>query len=551
MTEMPDMNPKRYLKKDPDWWRGAVIYQIYPRSFQDSNGDGVGDLLGIAQRLPYVASLGVDAVWISPFFRSPMHDFGYDVSDYCDVDPMFGNLSDFDVVIETAHMLGLKVLMDLVMSHSSIEHPWFKESRSSKDNPRANWYVWADAKPDGTPPNNWLSIFGGSSWQWDPTRCQYYLHNFLSDQPDMNFHEPQLQDALLDVARFWLDRGVDGFRLDTVNFYTHDKELRDNPALAPEERNPITAPAVNPYTWQNHLYDKTQPENLDFLARLRTLMNDYDAAAVGEIGEDQRGLEVLGDYTRGDRHLHMSYAFELLSDHAPTATYIKTVMDDMEEKAPGGWACWAFSNHDVVRHITRWGITEDAARLYTTLMMCLRGSACLYQGEELGLPEAEVAFEDLQDPYGKRFWPAFKGRDGSRTPMVWEPDTLNGGFSESMRPWLPVSHAHLGRTVAAQEKDPLAILHHYRRAISFRHNHPALMKGEISEVNCIGTVLTFHRCLEDEELFCAFNIGDEPVTIDAPEGRWHQVGGELGSAGPLPDGKLHFGRWQPVLALKM
>ncbi|NIY98848.1 alpha-glucosidase, partial [Salipiger sp. HF18] len=304
MTDMPDMSSATLLKKDPDWWRGAVIYQIYPRSFQDSNGDGVGDLLGIAKRLPHIASLGVDAVWISPFFRSPMADFGYDVSDYCDVDPMFGTLSDFDVVIDTAHKLGLKVLMDLVMSHSSIEHPWFKESRSSKDNPRANWYVWADAQLDGTPPNNWLSIFGGSAWQWDPTRCQYYLHNFLTEQPDLNFHEPALQDTLLDVAEFWLHRGVDGFRLDTVNFYTHDKQLRNNPPLAPEERNPITAPAVNPYTWQNHLYDKTQPENLEFLARLRTLMNRYNAAAVGEIGEDQRGLEVLGDYTRGDQHLH-------------------------------------------------------------------------------------------------------------------------------------------------------------------------------------------------------------------------------------------------------
>ena len=433
MTDTPDMTAKRHLKKDPDWWRGAVIYQIYPRSFQDSNGDGVGDLLGIAQRLPYVASLGVDAVWISPFFRSPMHDFGYDVSDYCDIDPMFGSLSDFDTVIETAHALGLKVLMDLVISHSSIEHPWFKESRSSRDNPRANWYVWADAKPDGTPPNNWLSIFGGSSWQWDPTRCQYYLHNFLTEQPDLNFHEPEVQQELLDVTKFWLDRGVDGFRLDTVNFYFHDEHLRDNPALAPEDRNPITAPAVNPYTWQNHLYDKTQPENLDFLARLRTLMNEYDAAAVGEVGEDQRGLEVLGEYTRGDDHLHMSYAFELLSDHAPTAAFIKQVMDDMEQKAPGGWACWAFSNHDVVRHISRWNIPEAAARLYTTLMMCLRGSACIYQGEELALPEAELAFEDLQDPYGKRFWPAFKGRDGARTPMVWDPNAHNGGFSSAMR----------------------------------------------------------------------------------------------------------------------
>ncbi|AWI83464.1 alpha-glucosidase [Alloyangia pacifica] len=536
--------------EDRDWWRGAVIYQVYPRSFQDSNGDGVGDLLGISRRLPHIASMGVDAVWISPFFRSPMKDFGYDVSDYCDVDPMFGSLADFDVLIETAHKLGLKVLIDLVMSHSSDQHPWFQESRSSKDNPRANWYVWADAKPDGTPPNNWLSIFGGSAWQWDTTRCQYYLHNFLTSQPDLNFHEPEVQKTLLDVAEFWLDRGVNGFRLDTVNFYVHDAKLRDNPALPPERRNPITAPAVNPYTWQEHLYDKTQPENLEFLAKLRKLMDRYNAAAVGEIGEDLRGLEVLGEYTSGNDHLQMSYAFELLSQRAPTAEYVKEVMDKVAEVAGGGWACWAFSNHDVERHVTRWGIGAAGARLYTTLMMCLRGSACIYQGEELALPEAVLAFEDLQDPYGIRFWPAFKGRDGCRTPMVWEPDAHHGGFSEG-KPWLPVSHEHLRMTVEDQEKDPAAILHHYRRAIAFRHAHAALSKGEITDLTATGNVLSFRRVAETEELFCAFNIGPDPAVIDAPAGKWQQVGVELGSTGTAPDGKFHLGPWQPALALRM
>jgi len=244
------LQPDHGLELNPDWWRGAVIYQIYPRSFQDSNGDGIGDLCGIVQRLPYIASLGVDAIWISPFFTSPMKDFGYDVSDYCDVDPMFGSLADFDAIIATAHNLGIKVLIDLVLSHSSDQHPWFKESRSSRDNPRANWYVWADPKPDGTPPNNWLSIFGGSAWAWDATRLQYYLHNFLTSQPDLNFHEPAVQQELLDVTRFWLERGVDGFRLDTINFYVHDYQLRDNPPLPPEQRNANIAPAVNPYNHQ-------------------------------------------------------------------------------------------------------------------------------------------------------------------------------------------------------------------------------------------------------------------------------------------------------------
>ncbi|WP_146585656.1 alpha-glucosidase [Puniceibacterium confluentis] len=536
--------------RDSDWWRGAVIYQIYPRSFQDSNGDGIGDLLGIAQRLPHVASLGVDAIWISPFFKSPMKDFGYDVSDYCDVDPMFGTLADFDILVQTAHRLGLKVLIDLVLSHSSEDHQWFRESRQSKDNAYANWYVWADAKPDGTPPNNWLSIFGGSAWQWEPSRCQYYLHNFLTEQPDLNFHEPEVQESLLNTARFWLDRGVDGFRLDTINFYVHDAQLRDNPALPPEKRNPITAPAVNPYTWQNHLYDKTQPENLAFLRKFRALLNQYNAAAVGEVGDDQRGLEILGEYTTGDDLMHMSYAFELLSDKVPTPDYITEVMNKIAEVAADGWVCWAFSNHDVPRHVSRWKLSDGAARCFSTLLMCLRGSVCLYQGEELALPEAEVAFEDLQDPYGKRFWPAFKGRDGCRTPMVWEPGHQNGGFSQG-HPWLPVSHDHLNRAVSTQEQDPAAILHHYRRAVAFRRAHTALAKGDIRDLGTEGSILHFVRTHGDERIFCAFNLSPDPASMAMPEGNWRQIGADLGSAGAAPDGNLHLGPWQPALSVRV
>ncbi len=549
MNKTADL-PTPDTQQDTDWWRGAVIYQIYPRSFQDSNGDGIGDLLGIAQRLPHVASLGVDAVWISPFFKSPMKDFGYDVSDYCDVDPMFGTLADFDILIGAAHRLGLKVLIDLVLSHSSQDHHWFRESRKDKDNDYANWYVWADAKPDGTPPNNWLSIFGGSAWQWEPSRCQYYMHNFLTEQPDLNFHEPKVQEALLNTAHFWLGRGVDGFRLDTINFYVHDAQLRDNPALPVEERNPITAPAVNPYTWQNHLYDKTQPENLDFLRKFRAVLNEYHAAAVGEVGDDQRGLEILGQYTAGDDLMHMSYAFELLSDHMPTPDYITGVMTKIAEVAADGWVCWAFSNHDVPRHISRWNLTDAGARCFTTLMMCLRGSVCLYQGEELALPESEVAFEDLQDPYGKRFWPAFKGRDGCRTPMVWEPSNQNGGFSQGF-PWLPVSHDHLNRAVSTQEQDPAAILHHYRRAVSFRHAHHALAKGSIDDLGTDGSILHFVRTQPDESIFCAFNLRHEPAVMEMPAGKWRQIGAELGSTGVAPDGRIHLGPWQPALLVRV
>ncbi|MFN3847514.1 MAG: alpha-amylase family glycosyl hydrolase, partial [Paracoccaceae bacterium] len=385
---------------EAEWWRGAVIYQIYPRSYQDSNGDGIGDLRGITERLDHIVSLGADAIWISPFFTSPMKDFGYDVSDYCDVDPMFGTLSDFDALMARARDLGLKVMIDLVLSHTSDAHPWFRESRKDRTNARADWYVWADPNGDGTPPNNWLSIFGGSAWQWDSRREQYYLHNFLTSQPDLNFHCDAVQDALLDVVRFWLERGVNGFRLDTINFYIADKYLRDNPPLPKALRNDTIAPGVNPYNHQLHLFDKNQPENLEFLKKFRAVLNPYNAAAVGEVGDAQRGLEIMAEYTSGGDKVQMCYPFEMLQPRRLTAAMLEDTFARMNAVAPDAWPCWAYSNHDTVRHITRWGLSDAAARTYTVLLMCLRGSLCLYQGEELGLPEAEIAFEELQDPYG-------------------------------------------------------------------------------------------------------------------------------------------------------
>lgn len=508
------------LAPDPDWWRGAVIYQIYPRSFQDSNGDGIGDLAGIISRLGHVANLGVDAIWLSPFFKSPMLDYGYDVSDYRDVDPMFGTLGDFDALIERAHALGLRVLIDLVLSHTSDKHPWFMESRTSRDNAKADWYVWADPKPDGTPPNNWLSIFGGSAWEWDGERMQYYLHNFLIEQPDLNFHCPAVQDELLAVARFWLERGVDGFRLDTVNFYVHDKQLRDNPALPPEERNDSTAPSVNPYNFQNHLYDKTQPENLDFLCRLRAVMDEFpNMTSVGEVGESQRGIEVQAEYTAGNELLHMCYGFDFLASAVPTGNSVAAVLETFQTIAPESWACWAFSNHDVVRHPSRWDLGAAAVRAFAALLMSLRGSICLYQGEELGLTEAYVAFEDLQDPYGKRFWPKFKGRDGCRTPIPWVQDNAVGGFSEG-RPWLPMAVEHLQKAVAVQDGTAESTLAFYRAMLAFRRAHPALVKGDLTIVASDPAGLSFLRSHEGEEMLCAFNLSGEARVLDFPEGNW-------------------------------
>lgn len=534
-----------------DWWRGAVIYQIYPRSFQDSTGNGVGDLAGIVQRLPYIASLGVDAIWISPFFTSPMNDFGYDISNYRDVDPMFGNLSDFDAIIQGAHAHGVRVMIDLVLSHSSDQHEWFEQSRQDAANDKSNWYVWADAKPDGTPPNNWLSIFGGSAWQWDTRRCQYYLHNFLASQPDLNFHEPAVQAELLDTATFWLERGVDGFRLDTINFYVHDQKLRDNPPLPSDQRNSTIAPAVNPYNHQEHLYDRNRPENIAFLERLRALMRPYNAAAVGEIGDAQRGLEILGEYTTGPDRMHMCYAFELLSGDRPTAQSVTDLFAHVDQVAADGWACWAYSNHDVVRHPTRWMLSQAGARCFATLLMCLRGSACIYQGEELGLGEAEIEFADLQDPYGIEFWPEFKGRDGCRTPMVWKQDNQNGGFSTGAETWLPVSPGHLTHSVASSEDNPDAPLHHYRHAIALRAKHNALADGEMIDTKATGDVLSFTRKNTAETIFCAFNLGDHTATIPLPTGQWRRIGADVGAAELTDMKSVTLGPWQVCLAAQI
>ena len=548
-TAQPEAgNPPQAV--DRDWWRGCVIYQVYPRSFQDTDGDGVGDLKGIARRLAYIAALGVDAIWISPFFRSPMRDFGYDVSDYRDVDPLFGTLADFDALVAEAHRLGLKVMIDEVISHTADSHPWFVESRSSRINPKSDWYVWADARPDGTPPNNWLSIFGGSAWQWDTRRQQYYLHNFLSGQPDLNFHNREVQDALLDITRFWLERGVDGFRLDTINFYFHSRGLENNPALPPEQRNDQTAPSVNPYNYQDHIYDKSRPENLAFLERFRALLDQYPpAAAVGEVGDSQRGLEIVAAYTEAGKRVQMCYAFDFLAPEKIGAGKVRQVLEDFGRVAAEGWSCWAFSNHDVVRHATRWARGEADPTAYlkvvSALLMSLRGSVCLYQGEELGLTEANLAFEDLRDPYGIRFWPEFKGRDGCRTPMVWEKAGGNGGFSD-VKPWLPVPAEHLAKAVDAQQGDESSLLEHYRRFLAFRRSHPALVRGDIEFLPGEGDVVAFARGEGNERLLCAFNLGSRPATLDLNAGQAAQPVSGHGFSGEAEGGRIRlagYGAW--------
>ena len=544
-------------KKAPNdnWWRGGVIYQIYPRSYADSNGDGIGDLPGITGKLEYVARLGVDAIWLSPFFKSPMKDFGYDISDYCDVDPMFGTLDDIRALVKRAHELGLKVMIDQVLSHTADSHPWFVESRESRDNPKSDWYVWADCKQDGNPPNNWLSIFGGSAWQWDTRRCQYYLHNFLTSQPDLNFHNKEVQDALLDTVKFWLELGVDGYRLDTVNFYFHDAKLRDNPPRGkPSGDDPAVTP-VNPYAWQWHKFDKSQPENLKFLQRLRALLDQYpNTTMVGEVGDDD-GLARVAEYTSGGDKLHMAYCFELLGT-AHSASYLHKVLSRLVEVVGGCWPSWALTNHDVPRLATRWGGAnppQGLLRLAAAMQMSLRGSPCLYQGDELGLPEADVAYEDLQDPYGITMWPEFKGRDGCRTPMPWVSTDPKLGFSGSAtaaKPWLPVSEAHRPLAVDVQEKQSDSLLSFYRQLLQWRKSQPVLLHGDTALLPADEQVLAYVRTHESKKILCVFNLSESAVDWSLPAG---VVLGELltqsGLKGAEVKGsKIHLAPWGGMFA---
>lgn len=494
-----------------DWWRGAVIYQIYPRSFCDSDGDGVGDLAGALSKLDHIADLGCDAIWLSPFFTSPMKDYGYDVSDYTGVDPLFGTLADFDALVARAHELGLKVIIDQVWSHSSDQHAWFAESRASRDNAKADWYVWADAKPDGAPPNNWQAMFGGCAWAWDARRRQYYLHNFLIEQPDLNVRNPAVQDALLDVARFWLERGVDGFRFDVVNFFMQDARLRDNPAIA------RTRPPPRPHQFQRQLHSRTQPENLAFIARVRALLDEYGAYAVGEI-EDEEPLKVQRDYTDGPDRLHTAYSFYLLRQNKMNPAIIAEAMQGWA--GASGWPAWSLSNHDVVRFPTRLaGGDGRRTKLMLVLLLALRGTAYLYQGDELGLPHADVPFDRLRDPEAIAFWPHGIGRDGARTPMPWQANAPMAGFTRAGDAWLPLDPRHAALAAEAQARDPASVLAFTREAIALRRASPALREGGLTMLDAPEGVLAFERTGEGQKILCLFNLSDAPAAVAPPGGR--------------------------------
>jgi alpha-glucosidase len=493
---------------DAAWWKGAVIYQIYPRSFQDSNGDGVGDLDGITSRLEHVARLGVDAIWLSPFFTSPMKDFGYDIADYCDVDPIFGTLADFDRLVSRAHALGLKLIVDQVYAHTSDAHAWFAASRQSRSGDKADWYVWADPKPDGTPPNNWQSVFGGPAWTWDARRQQYYMHNFLGSQPQLNVHNPAVQDALLDVARFWLDRGVDGFRIDAINFAMHDPALTDNPPAPP-------GPRTRPFDYQLKRHNQSHPRIPDFLARLRTVLDGYGATfSVAEVGGTDPIPEMRA-FTADDRHLSSAYSFAFLYARRLTPQVVAAALADWPDSPGLGWPSWALTNHDSPRGLTRWAPPEhrDAfARMAMLLLMTLRGNPFLYYGEELGLTQVEIPFEELQDPEAIANWPLTLSRDGARTPMPWEADAPNAGFSAA-RPWLPLGSDHPARAVDRQSADPHSLLNLTRQLVALRREEPALRLGRLDRLVAEGELLTFERQHDNRRLRAAFNFGTRSLAL--------------------------------------
>jgi alpha-glucosidase len=500
------------LQPASPWGRGAVIYQIYPRSFCDSNDDGVGDLSGITRHLEHVASLGVDAIWLSPFFTSPMADFGYDISDYRDVDPIFGTLADFDRLVARAHELGLKVIIDQVYAHTSDAHAWFQESRGSRDNPHADWYIWADPKPDGTPPNNWLSVFYGPCWTWDGRRSQYYMHNFLPSQPNLNVHNVAVQAALLDTARFWLERGADGFRLDALNFAMHDPALTDNP--------PVTDPDAvrkRPFDFQHHLHNQSQPQMLPFVEKLAALLREYGGFAVAEIGGEQ-ALSEMKLYTASGERLNTSYGFDFLYSDKLTPQLVLKALGQWTQDQGEGWPSWAFSNHDAPRVVSRWGnpdAPEAWARLLLTLLMSLRGNIFLYQGEELGLAQAEIPFDRLRDPEAIANWPLTLGRDGARTPMPWTDSAPYGGFS-TVEPWLPMPAAHLSHAVSRQEQDPDSILQITRQLVALRKQHVALREGRFEPLDLPAPLLGFDRVTDGARVRCLFNLSENAVVFDPP-----------------------------------
>ena len=525
------MNPKNNYQNvllNEDWWKSAVFYQIYPRSFYDSNNDGIGDLKGVSKKLDHLndgngGGLGIDAIWFSPFFTSPQADFGYDVSDYCNIDEDYGTLEDFDNLVAEAHKRNIKVVLDLVLNHSSDQHEWFKESRSDCTNPKSDWYVWADPKPDGSPPNNWLAVFGGAAWTYEPQREQYYLHNFLAEQPDLNWYNPEVREVLADVVRFWMNRGVDGFRLDTANYYAHDQELRDNPKRPPNSRPLEDDQEANPLSSYITKYSKDRPENIEFIHYLRTIFDEGNSiVSVGEIGSSEgldETLKLGADYVKHGDGLHMAYTFAMLNKEM-NAEYFKHVVRFTEDMIEDGWPCWSLSNHDCTRMMSRYNCfneREGFQQMMLLLLLSLRGTPIIYYGEEIDMEEYRISKEEVKDPQGIRFWPEIKGRDGCRLPFPWDSKASNQGFNDGAKPWLPAKNT---LTLDKALADPNSTFHVLKEMLTIRKNNPALQIGNFREILIEGKCFVFERKTVNQTILIAANFSVEehhlklPVKVD-------------------------------------
>lgn len=500
------------------WWKRGPIYEIYPRSFGDSNGDGVGDLSGITSHLDYLNdgtpnSLGVEAIWITPFYPSPLFDFGYDVSDYCGVDPLFGSMRDLEILLCEAHKRGIRVILDLVFNHTSHLHPWFVESRSSRANPKSDWYVWRDKGPLGQKPNNWKSVFGGPAWTWDENRQQYYLHLFLKQQPDLNWRNPRVHKAVHDVMQFWLDKGVDGFRLDVINLIYKDAALRDNPRRI----------GRRPYEMQRHIHDQDQPETHQALREMRELIDRYsERMMVGEISLDapQDARLAAAYYGQGDE-LNLAFNFSFSSCPWSARSFRDEVAKWEQAVPPGGWPSYVLSNHDLPRHLSRYGrgdLARERARLAAMMLLTLRGTPFLYYGEEIGMGNGCVPRGRMQDPVGKRYWPFHPGRDEERTPMQWN-GSRGAGFTDNPRPWLPLAGGHRAVNVQRQLDEADSMLSLYRRLIWFRKSSPAIIDGNYCAIDGVpDDCFVYTREKAGQRVLIALNFANSPRTVSLPEG---------------------------------
>jgi alpha-glucosidase len=482
---MPNTPQKQYL-----WWQDGIIYQVYPRSFRDGNGDGIGDLRGIIQRIDYLRWLGVNAIWISPIYPSPMADFGYDISDYENIWAPFGSLADFDELLQQLHAAGMRLILDLVPNHSSDEHPWFVESRSSRDNPKRDWYIWKDAKPDGTPPNNWLSVFGGSAWQWDETTKQYYYHAFLVKQPDLNWRNPEVVDAMLGIMRFWLDKGVDGFRVDAMWHMIKDSQWRDNP------HNPDYKDTMATYEQLLPVYSTDQPEMHGIAARMRKVLDEYDERLmIAEIYLPVHRLVTY--YGTHEKEAHLPFNFMLIS--LPwDPRLIAAAIDEYEAALPqGDWPNWVIGNHDQPRITSRVGAQQ--ARIAAILLLTLRGTPTIYYGDEISMRDVPIPEEEVQDPQGLNMPGKNLSRDPERTPMLWD-NTDNAGFTDA-KPWLRIDPAFHRRNVQIQKQDPISALTLYRSLIDLRQKEPSLMTGAYTPVCSDHQMIAYIRQAEGHPAF--------------------------------------------------